>query len=297
MKIFLRTISLNSNTRQTGKDRDPSMIDWKFLLTTLFGAIACFFSYYAGTKQTDRPALQELYRKLLAHFRDLRRHLDFCPIRSSEYDIDFERLHPADTVRTITPLENIQRNGEDARIGIRTFKDMLSTERDCLDYGDLIDTFYDEYFEALRITSEKHNIPFEKLFPESETLIFLLRLGVKAPRPLGCIPQKLFAFCEEDTKEQIVESLNKYHFAAFYSDRYPEIYRLEVGTNSDYTNEELADLLVACAKSCKSHRQIIQQRSGLTKRLDALIHTLEKRAKEPTAWGLLGVHFIRSRQH
>jgi len=201
-------------------------------------------------------------------------------------------------VRTITPLENIQRNGEDARIGIRTFKDMLSTERDCLNYGDLIDTFYDEYFEALRITSKKYNIPFEKLFPESETLIFLLRLGVKEPRPLGCIPQRLFTFCEDDIKEQIVESLNKYHFAAFYSDRYPEIYRLEVGTNSDYTNEELADLLVACAKSCKSHRQIIQQRSGLTKRLDALIHTLEKRAKEPiSAWGLLGVHFIRSRKH
>ena len=274
------------------------MNDWKFWLTTFFGAIACFFSYYAGTKQTDRPALQELYRKLLAHFRDLRRHLDFCPIRSSDYDIDFERLHPSDTVQTITPLENIQRNGEDARIGIHTFKDMLSIERDCLDYGDLIDTFYYEYFEALKITSKKHNIPFEALFPKPETFIFLLRLGVNAPRPSGCIPQQLFAFCEEDIKEQIVESLNKYHFAAFDSDRSPEIFRLEIGTNSDYTNEELADLLVACAKSCKSHRQIIQQRSRLNKRLDSLIRTLEKRAKEPLpAWELLVIHFIRSRQH
>lgn len=261
----------------------------------LTSAVVSLFTFVLGLKsgknQADRAFLQELYKKLYAHFSELEIGLKEKHPKRWE---DYERVDKGNTICFYPPVRKMEKTGDILYLQNRIAKQASQLEIDCLCYESNVDDLckkihkflvqHQELYkgELIDETYDKQRNPMKK---------------VKTSNPDGCKTYRNFSYGTLADKEKVVKLLNerdsveeKYSLSFYMRGNPPErefiicpgslavdndIFATKV---SEYANNELNSVAVE---------------KDLLKRITKLKKKLAKRAKNPTGfWETFAGAFI-----
>ena len=269
------------------------MIDWPTFLAGLIASlVVALVTFVLGVKsgknQADRQRLQEMYKSLLVHFRDLKERLDSYPRRWEQY----EEHRVGWEIRYLPPVKKMEHDGNSVYIKQKLFKEALELERDVLKFGYDVERYYDDIFDAI---ASDHNL-FKAPIDTSTDV-----RGHKCRRIIADDGQnyttgrssRLFYFLQPGIGKRIEGALESGGYLTFHDDRNPYEHELTINPGAYDDLAIVAQRIESLSRESGLYNELNSQRASLKSRIDALMKKLTRRAKEPVPfWETFAGAFI-----
>lgn len=257
------------------------MIDWPTVLVSLGASLVVALITFtlglkSGKNQVDRVRLQELYKTLLVHFSDIKERLGTYPRKWEHY----EEKKVGWGGSYLPPAKKMLDVGDSIYINKKLFTEALELERDSLNYGGDIESFYEEFLtrvaEADGLFSVEYNVEREAYHRKCLYVVS----PTKSSYTTGRI-SRLFTFLDPSNAERLERLFEEGGSTSFQGDGGTIVWQLVITPDTYSDAKTLADSLTGIAESCESYKNLNATRESLALRIEDLIKKLERKAKEP----------------
>ena len=265
------------------------LINWQTVLTSLVvSIIASLVTFTLGLKsgknQADRAKLQELYKELCVHLHDIDERLDSAPRQWGQYET--KELGGGRGLY-LPPAKKMQESGNALYLKQGLFKKTLELEKDALNYGFHIGSFYEELFEKLS-AQQPLNTPLtvSKISNRRDSIALSNRASQFSARARLFRLVSLLTLASTDLLvADIHRCIQSREDLVFEDDANPHRYSLQIAYDSIDDVDELAKWLLEIVHSCDTYKELATSRKSIHQRIQTLLPKLERRAREPhTFW-------------
>jgi len=258
-----------------------AQIDWPTVLVSLGASLVVALITFtlglkSGKNQADRVRLQELYKMLLVHFNDIKSRLNTYPRKWEHYEEKKVGWGGA----YLPPVKKMLDDGDSIYISEKIFNEALKLERDSLNYGGGIESFYEEFLTRVAaadgLFSVKYNVEREAYHRKCLYVVS----PTKSNYTTGRI-SRLFTFLDHDNAEHLEQLFKEGGSTSFQGDGGTIIWQLVITPDTYADAKTLADNLTNIAESCESYKELNATREDLALKIETLTKKLERKAKEP----------------
>jgi len=260
------------------------IIDWPtFLVGLLASLIVALVTFILGLKsgknQADRQHLQDLYKTLLVHFNDIEECLYTYPRKWEHY----EEKKVSWGGKYLPPVKKLENSGDSIYIKKKLFDEAIVLERDALNYGEDISSFYKEFLTRVAESSGLFNVHYS-VEKEAYQRKCLHVISPKKDKYSTGIMGRLFYFLLPNQREPLKRFFKNSGYTSFQGDGSTINWELVITPDTYDDVDVLIDKLISLAESCETYQKLTRGRKELSSRINMLTKKLERKAKEPISF-------------
>lgn len=229
-----------------------------------------------------------MYKSLLVHFQDLKDRLDSYPKRWEQY----EEHRVGWDIRYLPPVKKMEHDGNSVYIKQKLFDEALELERDALKFGDDVERYYDDLFDAIASDDNLFIVPVDTSTDGRGRTCRKIKADDGQNYTTGR-SSRLFCFLKPGIGKYIEGALESGGYLTFHDDRNPYEHELTINPGSYDDLSIFAWRIESLSRESGLYDELNSQRASLKSRIDVLTKKLARRAKEPVPfWETFAGAFI-----